>query len=1079
MVFEKTLTAMVKGIRAHRGTEAEYINSCLQEIKQEVLSTNLATKSMAILKLAYLNMLGYDMSWSTFAVVEVMSHNKFAVKRCGYLASAMCFTENTDVGLLTINLFKKDFGSKSQYESGMAISCLSSICTPEISRDILSDLIGMLSSSRAYLRKKTVLCLYRVFLKDPPALRIAFPKLKERLADEDQGVLTATVNTFLELARKNARNYLSLVPQFYHVLVNTTNNWLSIKLLKVFQLLCPLEPRLPQKMVEPLTNLLNTTKAQSVEFEAIRCVAVTMPEGTAVVALAIEKLQNFLNSSDRNLRYLALELFKEILEKPQFKDLKVPDLHGKVLTALEESDSTARKVALLLLDQIASPATFVDTVKKLMDFSRSGLSPDEFVGTILRMGARDRYALVEDFPWYLLVLAEMARNVESAHASQVAEQLVDISARVAQVRPYAVTLALSLLDGSMAAGAAASGGIAGNANAGEGAAKPAATGKELAIDVSVPVVGACAWLLGEHHGSLEGSEHKKADDAYIKAARALLVPKHIQALEPGVQAQCIWAAAKLYIGASEFAPGALPALSELMEQQLPAFVQSTQVNVSERAALSLHLCRALRAEAAQVGMARALLEEDLKPVHPDTQKSLPVPEGLGLDEPFFVVEDVVQATYAPVRADPADPYSMAATYKDDLGFLAAREKQGQPAASPGGRAEASSMFYLKSKDPASSSLVGAEGVSPQAASSATGDAAAPADALQRMRAQLRSGGTKFEVMRDDVVLPSQQLAAGASAATQAVAGEAGCSHLPVPPEKELGDLQGRLWAACFLDEHLGVYACVRSKNARKQLQRIDLRLERIAGVEEGASATASVTCVSLVLPDGVSAAEASGGAVALVAGELQERSAKVKINLGLAPFVAPVTCTLDCELRYTLTRNGAAQAVALPLQLQLPATSCLSPALTTEDEIAEYIAQNRELLREQVCQTASLAPPGRDAAALTAELPSLVGRCVGLCSFTGIQQRQAPGKDGQPAVGQKFLLVAQPPAAQAPSALPGQTPLPQGSLIVCLCACKTEDGQLDIRLTVKSARQDVSTDVCAQLVATFRELIEGRLRAAP
>ena len=52
---------------------------------------------------------------------------------------------------------------------------------------------------------------------------------------EDQGVLTGTVNTFLELARKNAKNYLSLVPQLYHLLTNTTNNWLSIKLLKVFR----------------------------------------------------------------------------------------------------------------------------------------------------------------------------------------------------------------------------------------------------------------------------------------------------------------------------------------------------------------------------------------------------------------------------------------------------------------------------------------------------------------------------------------------------------------------------------------------------------------------------------------------------------------------------------------------------------------------------------------------------------------------------------------------------------------------------------------------------------------------------
>jgi len=302
MVFEKTLTAMVKGIRAHRGKESEYINSCLQEIQKEVISTNMSTKSLAILKLAYLNMLGYDMSWASFQIVEVMSHNRFSLRRPGYLASAICFGTNTDVGLLTINLFKKDFGSKSQYETGMALNCLSNICSPEICRDIIGDLSAMLASSRPYIRKKTMLCLFCVFVRDPQALRTCFPKLKERLGDEDQGVLTATVNTFLELARKNARNYLSLVPQLYHILVNTTNNWLTIKLLKLFQLLVPLEPRLPAKMSEPLINLLNTTKALSVEYEAIRCTVRTLPEGTPLMVLAMEKLQTFLNSSDRNLR---------------------------------------------------------------------------------------------------------------------------------------------------------------------------------------------------------------------------------------------------------------------------------------------------------------------------------------------------------------------------------------------------------------------------------------------------------------------------------------------------------------------------------------------------------------------------------------------------------------------------------------------------------------------------------------------------------------------------------------------------------------------------------------------------------
>ncbi len=58
MVFEKTLVTMVKGLRAHRGTEDQYITQCFQEIKGELQAQNLKVKSMAVLKLAYLNMLG-------------------------------------------------------------------------------------------------------------------------------------------------------------------------------------------------------------------------------------------------------------------------------------------------------------------------------------------------------------------------------------------------------------------------------------------------------------------------------------------------------------------------------------------------------------------------------------------------------------------------------------------------------------------------------------------------------------------------------------------------------------------------------------------------------------------------------------------------------------------------------------------------------------------------------------------------------------------------------------------------------------------------------------------------------------
>ena len=44
-------------------------------------------------------MLGYDMSWAGFNVIEVMSSSKFTYKRIGYLASSQSFHADTEVFL--------------------------------------------------------------------------------------------------------------------------------------------------------------------------------------------------------------------------------------------------------------------------------------------------------------------------------------------------------------------------------------------------------------------------------------------------------------------------------------------------------------------------------------------------------------------------------------------------------------------------------------------------------------------------------------------------------------------------------------------------------------------------------------------------------------------------------------------------------------------------------------------------------------------------------------------------------------------------------------------------------------------
>ncbi|PIO73524.1 hypothetical protein TELCIR_04505 [Teladorsagia circumcincta] len=62
---------------------ARYIASCIEEIKMELRQDSTYIKANAIEKLAYLQMLGYDISWAAFNVIEVMASTKYTEKRIG------------------------------------------------------------------------------------------------------------------------------------------------------------------------------------------------------------------------------------------------------------------------------------------------------------------------------------------------------------------------------------------------------------------------------------------------------------------------------------------------------------------------------------------------------------------------------------------------------------------------------------------------------------------------------------------------------------------------------------------------------------------------------------------------------------------------------------------------------------------------------------------------------------------------------------------------------------------------------------------------------------------------------------
>lgn len=339
----------------------------------------------------------------------------------------------------------------------------------------------MLTHSRPAIRKKAVLVLYAVIAKHPEALDHAWTRLREKLEDSDLGVVSATVNIICELARRDPRPFLPLAPQLFHLLTNSTNNWMLIKVIKLFGALTPHEPRLVKKLLPPITSIISTTPAMSLLYECIHTVIIggmlVGAGGDDLARTCVEKLARFLEDADQNLKYISLLALVKIL--PTHPHL-VAEHQDIIFQSIDDPDLSIRMRALELVSGMASRRNFQTIVSQLLSHLEPSAALEtssaaaalklnlssasssitagaaaaaastlasptssatyrlEIVRRILSLCSADTYANVTNFEWYLGVLVKLAYTAKVDVGARLRDQIIDVTARVRAVRGYAV-----------------------------------------------------------------------------------------------------------------------------------------------------------------------------------------------------------------------------------------------------------------------------------------------------------------------------------------------------------------------------------------------------------------------------------------------------------------------------------------------------------------------------------------------------------------------------------------------------------------------------------------------------------------
>ena len=493
------------------------------------------------------------------------------------------------------------------YEAGLAINCISNIVTEDLARDLLPELNSLTSHPQPYLRKKAILCLFKLFVKYPQGLRLTFTRIQQCLEDPNSSVVSCAVNVITELSDKNPKNYLHLAPAFFQLLTQSSNNWMLIKVVKLLGSLVPEEPRLARKLLDPLAKIVQTTQAKSLLYESVRTITLCLPycrksDGTMpstvpeIVELCATTLIDFVKEADQNLKYLGLVGFSTLMQSHPHV-LNVPEYRPLILHCLTDPDVTIRTRALDLLTGMASKKNLIELITQLLNHVElaTGSYKDDLVVKIIEMCSGDKYSRMVDFKWYLDVLFQLGhyRGIE-VHGELLMGQVTNVALRVAPVRPYAVRRSIELL-------------LEGDGKTSDDSFGDNGRGKHLMIQL-LPSI---AWIIGEYSDQIQNallidpdekdgaqfSYNGESKGTYHAIVQCLSSPLNIQKLPTTTQKVYLQASLKTFAAASK---NKLIQMSELeacvatIFMNFPFFTQSIDVEVAERSYTLLELMKALR-----------------------------------------------------------------------------------------------------------------------------------------------------------------------------------------------------------------------------------------------------------------------------------------------------------------------------------------------------------------------------------------------------------------------------------------------------------------------------------------------------